>query len=70
MTHFKIVEYKFEMVESTGNMTQKILEEIRYTPIDLSTIEVKHGHLVPKTDYELVISQIINTLKDINGAPW
>ena len=38
--------------------------------MDLSQIETKYGHLVPKTDYEMMINQISNTLKDITGAPW
>ena len=45
------------MVESgLVSSTQKMLEEIKFMPVDLTQIEAKYGHLVPKTDYELVIS--------------
>ena len=47
-----------------------MLEEIKFNPVDLSQIEQKYGHLVPKTDYEVILNQVTNTLKDINGAPW
>jgi len=40
---------------------------LRYNPIDLSQIEPSFGYLVGKNaDFELVLTQIQSTLKDIS----
>ena len=55
------------MVESAGNQAlQRVLEDLRFTPIDLTQIEPSFGYLIGKaSDNELVIGQIQNTLRDI-----
>ena len=47
--------------------TKRQLDDLRYNPIDLLQIEPSFGYLVNKNaDFELVLTQIQSTLKDIS----
>ena len=48
------------MVESASNQALwRVLEDLRFSPVDLTQIEPSFGHLIGKTsDNELVIGQI------------
>ena len=46
---------------------QRILGELRFSPIDLTQIDPNFGYLLAKNcDFEIVIGQIQNTLRDIS----